>query len=125
RWGDCALVGVIDGLGHGPFAQRAAVTARSFVESHYDRPLEEIFRGVGRACRATRGVVMALVQFSVTMQGAHGGEDESPSPPATSRQWSGVRFSFASIGNIEARVLHPPEPINLMIRRGVLGGVAP
>ncbi len=58
-------------------------TARQYVESHYDLPLPAIFRGVGRACRATRGVVMALARFD----------------------WDQGRLSFASVGNIEVRVL--------------------
>src|SRR6266508_1579635 len=56
RWNASALVAVIDGLGHGPYAHRAAQTARQYVETHVDQPLEAIFRGVGRTCRATRGV---------------------------------------------------------------------
>lgn len=103
RWGTSALVAVIDGLGHGVFAHRAAQTARQYVENHYDRPLTEIFRGVGRSCRSTRGVVMALARFD----------------------WADVRMTFASIGNIEARVFGTPQPLRLVVRRGVLGGSAP
>lgn len=103
RWKESALVAVIDGLGHGQFAHRAAQAARSYVEDHYDQPLAAIFRGTERACRATRGVVMALARFD----------------------WGQGRMSFASIGNIEARVLGASESINFHIRRGVLGGGAP
>ena len=63
KWGESALVAVIDGLGHGLRAHRAAQTARQYVESHFSQPLEAIFQGVGRACRATPGVVMALARF--------------------------------------------------------------
>jgi hypothetical protein len=62
-WARSVLAGIIDGLGHGQFAHRAAQTARQYVESHFDQPLDQIFRGTGRACRATRGVVMALARF--------------------------------------------------------------
>jgi serine/threonine protein phosphatase PrpC len=106
RWGDSVLAGVIDGLGHGPFAQRAAETARQFVESHYDRPLDEIFRGVARVCRATRGVVMALARVDADQQSA-------------------LHLTFASIGNVEARTWGAPESLHLAVRRGVLGGAAP
>jgi anti-sigma regulatory factor (Ser/Thr protein kinase) len=102
-WDDSALVAVIDGLGHGPFARRAAQTARQYVERHVDQPLDVIFRGVGRACRATRGVVMALARFD----------------------WGGTRLTFASIGNIEARVFGSVEPINFALRRGIVGVNAP
>jgi serine/threonine protein phosphatase PrpC len=98
-----ALAGVIDGLGHGQFAQRAAQTARQYVEHHFDQPLEAIFRGVGRACRATRGVVMALARIDSARQ----------------------TFAVATIGNIEVRVIGSPTRINLIIRRGVIGLNAP
>jgi anti-sigma regulatory factor (Ser/Thr protein kinase)/serine/threonine protein phosphatase PrpC len=103
QWGMGALVGVIDGLGHGQFAHRAAQAARSYVEAHFDRPLEEIFRGAARACQATRGVVMALAQF----------------------HWVSQSMSFGSIGDIEARVFGSSQPMNFKIRRGVLGLSAP
>ena len=103
QWAESALVGVIDGLGHGQFAHCAAQAARQYVESHFDLPLDQIFRGVGRACRATRGVVMALARFD----------------------WGQVRLAFASVGNIEARVFPSSELFPFAIRRGVIGLNAP
>jgi hypothetical protein len=94
-----ALAGIIDGLGHGPFANRAALAARQYVETHCDLPLQDIFLGTGRACRATRGVVMALARFD----------------------WEQERLSFASVGNVEARVLKHPESYSFAVRRGILG----
>ena len=102
KWAESALVGVIDGLGHGQFAHRAAQSARRYVETHFDQPLEEIFRGAGRACRGTRGVVMALARFD----------------------WAAGEMSFASVGNIEARVLGGAA-FSLMVRRGIVGINAP
>jgi serine/threonine protein phosphatase PrpC len=107
QWGEGALVGVIDGLGHGQLAYRAAQTAWQYVESHFDQPLEAIFRGVERTCSATRGVVMALARFAC-----------SPSP-------SVCRVTFASIGNIEAHLFDGPQSVRFMVRRGVLGLHAP
>jgi anti-sigma regulatory factor (Ser/Thr protein kinase) len=103
RWSESALVGIIDGLGHGQFAHRAAEAARQYVESHFDRPLDQIFLGTSRACRATRGVVMALARFD----------------------WGAGRMYFASIGNILARVFPSSEPSNFVVRRGVIGLNAP
>ncbi len=103
QWDETSLVGIIDGLGHGQFAHRAAQTARQYVESHFDLPLEQIFRGTGRACRATRGVVMALARFD----------------------WGQGRLHFASIGNILVRVFPRLEPFHFVIRRGVIGLNAP
>ena len=99
RWLGSALAGIIDGLGHGPFANRAAMAARQYVETHYESPLDDLFLGVGRACRATRGVVMALARFD----------------------WIQKRVSFASVGNVEARVLKNPEAYRFAVRRGILG----
>jgi anti-sigma regulatory factor (Ser/Thr protein kinase) len=103
HWAESALVGVIDGLGHGPFAHRAAQAARQYVESHFDMPLDQIFCGVGRACRATRGVVMALARFD----------------------WRQARLAFASVGNIEVRVFPGSALFPFSIRRGVIGLNAP
>ncbi|MEW6750096.1 MAG: ATP-binding protein [Candidatus Latescibacterota bacterium] len=100
---DSALVGLIDGLGHGPYAARAALAARQFVVSHREQPLDYLFQGVGHACRATRGVVMALARI----------------------EWAAGRLSFAGIGNVAARVLEGPTPASLVTRRGVVGGRAP
>jgi serine/threonine protein phosphatase PrpC len=103
RTGDGALVGVIDGLGHGLAAQQAAETAREYVERHVNLPLGELFAGVERACHATRGVVMALGQVDP----------------------SSARLQFASVGNIESRLVDGPERAFLGARRGVLGMRAP
>jgi serine/threonine protein phosphatase PrpC len=105
RWHASALVGVIDGLGHGPSAHRAAQTARQYVETHFDQPLDAIFRGVGRTCRATRGLVMALARFDF---GRHD-----------------IRFSFASVGNIEVCRFRGRVREHFIVRRGILGGNAP
>jgi len=99
QWEDYALAGVIDGLGHGQFAQRAACTAREYVERHFDQPLENIFRGVGRDCRTTRGVVMALVRFELARQ----------------------KVVVASVGNVEVRLMGSPTPFNPRLRRGIVG----
>jgi anti-sigma regulatory factor (Ser/Thr protein kinase) len=103
HWQASLLVGIIDGLGHGPLAHLAAETARQYVESHFDQPLADIFRGTGRACRATRGVVMALARFD----------------------WAIEQLTFASVGNVEARVFGTLEARNFLVRRGVIGLNAP
>lgn len=99
------LTALIDGLGHGQFANRAALAARQYIVNHFDQPLEAIFRGVGRACRATRGVVLALARFD----------------------WAAetIKLTFASIGNIEARAFGSLVPTNFIVRRGVIGLNAP
>ena len=99
EWQGQLLVGVIDGLGHGELAQKAALAAQLYVETHYDQPLEKIFSGVARASRATRGVVMALAMFR-----------------------SSARLHFLSIGNVEVRAWSGPERLSFFLQRGILGG---
>jgi serine/threonine protein phosphatase PrpC len=99
EWRDQLLVGLIDGLGHGEFAQRAALAAQQYVQTHYDQPLDRVFTGAGRACRATRGVVMALARFH-----------------------SALRLQFANIGNVEVRTWSGAERIPFTLNRGMLGG---
>ncbi|HEX9781865.1 MAG TPA: ATP-binding SpoIIE family protein phosphatase [Opitutaceae bacterium] len=99
RWGAGALVALVDGLGHGNLAHRAAQAARQYVENHFDQSLADLFRGVGRACHGTRGVVMAIGLFD----------------------WAQERLTFASIGNVEARVHGKGKPPNFLIRRGIVG----
>lgn len=103
QWEENALVGVIDGLGHGPSAQKAAQIARAYVEQHFDQPLVNLFRGVGRACIATRGVVMALGKFDLSKQSV----------------------ALASVGNVEVRMFSGTNHFHLVARRGVLGLNAP
>lgn len=103
QWDASILVAVIDGVGHGRFAHRAAQAARQFVESHFDQPLPAIFLGAGRACRATHGVVMALARFD----------------------WAVARLVFASVGNVQARVLGASIPMSFIVRRGIVGLNAP
>jgi anti-sigma regulatory factor (Ser/Thr protein kinase)/serine/threonine protein phosphatase PrpC len=102
-WGESALVALIDGLGHGQFAHRAAQAARRYIEGHFNVPMDEIFRNTGRACRATRGIVMALARFD----------------------WGKEKLTHASIGNIETHVFGSSKPMNFTVRRGIIGGSAP
>jgi anti-sigma regulatory factor (Ser/Thr protein kinase) len=103
RWDHNALVAVIDGLGHGQYAHRASQKARQYVERHVDQELTGLFRGVGRACRATRGVVMAVARFD----------------------WEQGEVTFGMVGDVASRIFGSAEPIHVRIRRGVLGGQAP
>lgn len=97
------LLGVIDGLGHGPEAFQAAQAARNCVEAHWDQPLVDLFRSVGHACSATRGVVMGLARID----------------------WTCQQLSFAGIGDVEARLCNPFKSIGIISRRGIVGHNAP
>lgn len=102
RWGDRALAGVIDGLGHGEKAATASTAARRYIERHHEQSLEAIFQGTERACSGTRGVVMALVQFDFAAES----------------------MTFGSVGNIAYKLQGPDSP-GLVTRRGVLGSNSP
>lgn len=98
-----SLVGVIDGVGHGPLAHQAAQAARQYIESHSDLPFLDIFRGVDRACRSSRGVVMALASID----------------------WTSMKLRFGSVGNIEVKVNGAHEKFKFIVRRGIIGKSAP
>ncbi len=102
-WKEHALVGVIDGLGHGPEARKAAVRARNYIEDHFDQPLANIFKGVDRACQSTRGVVLALARFNLSTK----------------------TFQTASVGNIETRLICCIDRTSFVTRRGIVGMNAP
>ncbi|MEA5387866.1 SpoIIE family protein phosphatase [Haloarculaceae archaeon H-GB11] len=102
RWNDEALVGVIDGLGHGVDAHKAAMAAKGYVERHYDNSIQSIFSGAERACRGTRGVVMALARFD----------------------WDEETVTFGSVGNINYKIDGGGD-VRLITRRGVVGGNGP
>lgn len=99
QWEGNALAGVIDGLGHGPLAMRAALGARRYIDRHFDQPLPSLFRGADRACRATRGVVMALAHFDFNSR----------------------TLTVAGIGNIEMRLIGGDEPFRPIVRRCIVG----
>jgi len=51
---------MVDGLGHGEFAEAAAKAALTYVAQHLDESLEAIFAGCDLALRFTRGAVMGI-----------------------------------------------------------------
>jgi len=102
QWDDKALVGVIDGLGHGVDAHEAALAAKQYVERHYDASMATLFEGTERACRGTRGVVMALARFD----------------------WKEESITYGSVGNIRHKT-HGPADLSVVQRRGVLGSNGP
>lgn len=97
-----ALVGIIDGLGHGP---EAAVAARAGVDAlRLDpaQPVLQLIEDCHRAVRATRGLVLSLASIDAIR-----GE-----------------VSWAGVGNVEA-VIFPPgkdRPLDRIVpRSGVVG----
>lgn len=58
-----ALVGLIDGLGHGPHAAEAARAAAAVLEAHASDSLAILVQHCHDALRKTRGAVMSLASF--------------------------------------------------------------
>jgi anti-sigma regulatory factor (Ser/Thr protein kinase) len=103
EWANGAMVGVIDGLGHGQYAHRATQKTLNYLEDNFDKKMPQIFMGVNRQCLATRGVVMALARFS----------------------WDPGSITLAAIGNISLKTYGALEKMDLPVLRGVLGRAAP
>lgn len=97
------LVGVIDGLGHGPEAAVAARNAAETLARHPHEPVEILLQRCHEGLRGTRGAVITLASF-----------DER----AGTMSWLGV-------GNIEGTLLRA-DPGNDRRRESVMlvGGVA-
>jgi negative regulator of sigma-B (phosphoserine phosphatase) len=60
---DGALVAVIDGLGHGTEAARAALAAAHLLEQHPDETVVALIQRCHDALRRTRGAVMSVASF--------------------------------------------------------------
>src|SRR5215813_15312101 len=60
---DRVLVSVIDGLGGGSEAERAACLAAQTIEQYPDYPLQELIRRSHTALHSTRGAVIGLLRL--------------------------------------------------------------
>lgn len=99
RWDEQVLVAAIDGLGHGQGAFRASQAARHYLERHHDLPMQALFAGANRACRGTRGVVVAVARLDL----------------------EAASFAYGSVGNIEGRLWNGHGLRSLPAQRGVVG----
>lgn len=109
--GDVHLVGsadgldtlaVIDGLGHGAEAQRAAELVREYLAGHIKEPLLQLVKGAHEASRGTRGAAASLARIG-------------PEQPALT--WLGVGNVTAIV--VPAAAARPRE--TLANRGGVVG----
>ena len=100
QWSGGASVVVMDGLGHGVRAQEAAEAGiAGFLSVPPDSGAEEVFGAMDAALRRTRGAVAAHARIDLD-------RDE---------------MVYASVGNIEARLLGPIEGRRLPADNGTLG----
>jgi hypothetical protein len=103
-----ALIGVIDGLGHGTAAAAAADAATAQLASANGRSLSQLMAGCHERLRATRGAAMTLISLDMK---------------ARQLEWIGV-------GNVVAVLLHPlvsgrVARTQLFGRGGVVGAMMP
>ena len=99
-----ALVGVVDGLGHGPEAAAAARAAVSVLEAHAEEPLIPLVNRCHEALRRTRGVVLSMASISALDN----------------------QMTWTAVGNVEAVLFHADrgaQPFREVVsaRSGVVG----
>jgi len=116
KCGDCHLVqsfpggiliAVLDGIGHGAEACRAAETAAAILAAHAQESIVALLKRCHETLRGSRGVVMSLASFNFAER---------------AMAWSGV-------GNVEGLLVRsehatPPRE-TLLLRGGVLGHQLP
>jgi phosphoserine phosphatase RsbX len=92
------LISVIDGLGGGSEAERAARLAAQVLEQHPDYPLQDLIRRSHTALHSTRGAVIGILRL------------EQASCQAT----------YVGVGNIGVQV-YSRQPIKPISKNGILG----
>jgi len=98
---------IVDGLGHGEDAERAARVAVEYIAHHLTEPLVELFAGCDQALRRTRGAAMSVA----VIDGEAG------------------TLTYAGIGNTRAVIVRKPgvdSPVGKIVRLsgnwGIVGG---
>jgi len=95
---DTVLAAVIDGLGGGAEAERAARLAAQTIEQYPEYPLQELIRRSHTALHSTRGAVIGLLRLDLAASGA----------------------SYVGVGNIGLQV-YSRQPIKPISKNGILG----
>jgi len=99
RFNGKTIAAVIDGLGHGKDAFKAAAEARLYFFENYNKPLETIVNELHKRLRKTRGAVIAIALI-----------DDVKS-----------ELEYVGIGNISTRIFDSPTPIRPYNYNGTLG----
>jgi negative regulator of sigma-B (phosphoserine phosphatase) len=95
---DSVLAAVVDGLGGGAEAERAARLATQTIEQHPEYPLQELVRRSHSALHSTRGAVIGLLRLDL----------------------AGNNASYVGVGNIGLQV-YSRQPIKPISKNGILG----
>jgi serine phosphatase RsbU (regulator of sigma subunit) len=100
--GDSVLLGVIDGLGHGPEAEIAASRAKEVVAAQAGADVADVMMKAHARLRGTRGVTLSLARLDGRAK----------------------RLSWVGVGNVEASLYTPgppPKRETMAPRGGVVG----
>lgn len=92
------LVAIIDGLGGGEEAARAARAAEAVLRAHPDWPLQELVQHSHTALHSTRGAVIGVLRLDANT----------------------ARASYVGVGNIGVQV-YSRQPIKPISKNGILG----
>jgi negative regulator of sigma-B (phosphoserine phosphatase) len=95
------LIAVMDGLGHGPEAHKAATTAIEAITEIVDAPLRSLFEHCHQALRRTRGVVMTIASIAADGQ----------------MDW----LSVGNVGGVVVRSAPPYRREGVVARAGIVG----
>lgn len=106
--GDCAMIAVIDGIGHGGGAATAAKAAVDVLETFFPEPVSSLLQRCHERLRPTRGATMTLVAFETATN----------------------TLSWVGAGNVAAALVRAdpcasPRCRELLIRSGVVGSQLP
>ena len=97
-----ALIGLIDGLGHGPEAADAAERCADVVRQHAEAEAQDLLQACHEALVQTRGVVMTVAWFDLEQ----------------------AQLSWAGVGNVDARLVRQGPELRedvALVFGGVLG----
>ncbi len=116
------LVAVIDGLGHGPGAARAARAAADVLSEAPERPVVTLVADCERALARLRGCVMSIASFNtarsdVTWLGIGNVEGVLIRPPAQSSA-PPARERLLIWGGVVGHSSNHPRPATLPVRTG-------
>jgi serine phosphatase RsbU (regulator of sigma subunit) len=92
------IAAVVDGLGGGEEAARAARAAEQIIRQHPDWPLQELVQRSHVALHSTRGAVIGLLRLDI----------------------QGHKVSYVGVGNIGAQV-YSRQTIKPISKNGILG----
>lgn len=99
KWRGGSFAALIDGLGHGKQAHEASRKAVDYIARHYHSPLDQLIKGMDRACRGTRGVVAAMAAFDTACN----------------------ELTFSGIGDVNVRITGVQDQVSFIQRRGIIG----